>query len=314
MSPTTQDSRSEVSIRPLAPSDLDAVVALDATTSGAARRAYFERRRAASIRHPEQHLELAAVIDERLVGLMLARTAGGEYGRPAPVIVLETVGVQPGLQRGGVGRRLLGRLDELARLRGAQAIVTQVDWRNAAMLRFLDGAGFSIARRHVLDRDLSPLPEAEGDDQEHPAIRCRALAPRDLEAVIRIDAAITGTPRADYLARKVGEALDESAIAVSLVAESDGFVVGFATARVDAGDYGRLGSVASLDTIGVSPRFAGQGFGHALLAQLLQNLAGLRVERIETEAARDAFALLSFLYRAGFEPSPKIPFERRVAR
>jgi ribosomal protein S18 acetylase RimI-like enzyme len=305
---TTRDA----TIRPLQPADLDAVVQLDAHTSGASRRAYFERRRAASLRDPAQHLELAATFDGRLVGFMLARVAGGEYGRPSRVVVLETVGVDPTLQRAGLGRRLYARLDELARSRQAAAIVTQVDWRNHAMLRFLDAAGFSLAKRHVLDRDLSRLPEHEGD-AEHPPISCRALRRGDLEAIVRIDAAITGTPRRDYLERKLAEALDESAIAVSLVAESDGFVVGFATARVDAGDYGRVGSVASLDTIGVSPRFAGQGYGHAILAQLIQNLAALRIDRLETEVARDAFDLLAFLYRAGFEPSPKIPFERRLS-
>lgn len=305
--PTTASAR-EVLVRPLAADDLDAVVALDARTTGASRRAYFERRRAAALRSPAQHLQLAATQDGRLVGWMLARLAGGEYGRPEPVVVLEAFGVEPALQRAGIGRRVFRRLEELALSKGLAAVVTQVDWRNHSMLRFLDASGFSIARRHVLERGLGRLPELA--DLEPPSLACRALRETDLESLVRIDAEITGSPRPAYFRRKVDEVLRESAVAVSLVAEDDGFPVAFAMARVDAGDYGRLGSVASLDTLGVSPRFAHRGYGRALLEQMIDNLSALRVERVETEVARDAFGLLGFLYRAGFEPAARIPFER----
>ena len=84
------------------------------------------------------------------------------------------------------------------------------------------------------------------------------------------------------------------------------------SARVDFGDFGRVGAVAALDTIGVSPAFAGRGYGAAVLAQLLDNLAALRVERVETEIARTAFELLRFLYRAGFGPSARLAFQREL--
>lgn len=303
----------EITIRPLAADDLDAVVALDARTTGASRRGYFERRRSAALRSPERHLQLAAEEGGRLVGWMLARIAGGEFGRPEPVAVLEAFGVEPSLQRAGIGRRLFRRLEELAETRGLAAVVTQVDWHNHSMLRFLDASGFSIARRHVLERGLSRLPERD-EDVEHPAVSCRALRDGDLDALIRIDAAITGAPRPEYFRRKVEEVLRESAIAVSLVAEEDGHPVAFAMARVDAGDFGRLGSVASLDTVGVAPSAAHRGYGRAVLGQMIDNLSALRVERIETEVGREAFGLLGFLYRAGFEPSARIPFERTLRR
>ncbi len=311
--PSTGSQAREVFTRPLAQSDLEQVVALDARTTGVVRRAYFERRREAALRSPHQHLQIAAATEAGLVGWLLARVAGGEYGRPESVVVLEALGVEPAMQRAGLGRRLFRGLEDLASSRSVGAIVTQVDWRNHSMLRFLDAAGFTIARRHVLDRGLERLPERGGDDLEHARIACRSLRASDLEAVIRIDEANTGVARPEYFQRKLDEALQESAIAVSLVAESDGFVVAFAMARVDSGDYGRLGSVASLDTIGVSPRFAHAGYGRALLGQMIDNLSALRIDRLETEVAREAFGLLGFLYRAGFDPSPRIPFERRLA-
>ena len=300
----------EVSIRPLLESDLDALVALDARTTGVRRLAYFERRRAAAIRAPREPMPLAATSEGRVVGWVLARLAGGQYGRTEVRLVLESLGVDPGIQRAGIGARLLARLDELASARGIGSIVTQVDWRNHSMLHFLDRAGFRIACTHVLARGVDRVgPE----DAEPPPNVCRALRHDDLESLVRIDAALTGTPRPEYFRRQVEEALHESAIAVSLVAEADGLPVAFAMARVDLGDYGRIASVASLDTLGVVPGFARRGYGRALLTQMIDNLSALRIDRLETEAARDDFDLLRFFYRAGFQPSSRIPFERSTS-
>src|SRR5262249_35244317 len=118
--------------------------------------------------------------------------------------------------------------------------------------------------------------------------------------------------RADYLERKVDEALNESAIQVSLVVEDDGFPVGFAIARVDFGDFGHVGATASLDTIGVDPRFARHGFGTALLVQMTENLAALHVERLETEVSPGALELQSFLVRFGFAPSQRLAFRKKI--
>jgi len=113
--------------------------------------------------------------------------------------------------------------------------------------------------------------------------------------------------------RKIDEALHESAIQVSLVAEDDGFPVGFAMARVDFGDFGHLDASASLDTIGVDPRFARHGFGGALLAQMIENLAALHVERLQTEVAPGAFELQRFLHLAGFASSQRVAFRKALA-
>ena len=203
----------EVSIRPLLESDLDALVALDARTTGVRRLAYFERRRAAASRAPREHMQRAAPAEGRVVGWVLARLAGGQYGRTEVRLVLESLGVDPGIQRAGIGARLLARLDELASARGIGSIVTQVDWRNHSMLHFLDRAGFRIACTHVLARGVDRVgPE----DAEPPPNVCRALRHDDLESLVRIDAALTGTPRPEYFRRQVEEALHEAAAAHAL--------------------------------------------------------------------------------------------------
>lgn len=140
----------------------------------------------------------------------------------------------------------------------------------------------------------------------------RTLTSADLDVVVRIDRKVTGGDRTEYLRMKIDEALGESAIRVSLIAEPDGLAAGFVMARVDFGEYGRAEPVAVIDTIGVDPAFAGQGVGRALLSQLMVNLAGLRVDTVEAHVARENFDLLGFLYRCGFVPAQRLIFAKTI--
>ena len=311
---TPATSSTPVTIRSLAKEDLDAVVALDRRITGSSRRGYFERRLAAALRHPARHLQLAATTTTGLVGFMLARTALGEYGRVRSAGVLEAVGVDPSCQRCGVGRGLTAALEERLAARDIGSLITQVDWRNHPMLRFLDGAGLLIAQRHVLAREVMrmPLPATDEEVEAMPPV-VRHLRMSDFDAVARIDRSLTGRDRSAYLQAKFDEVLQESAITVSLVAEDDGYVAAFAMARVDLGDFGHVAPAASLDTIGVHPDLAHRGFARALLGQMVDNLSALHVEALETEVSRDAFALLRFLYDFGFKPSQRLAFERHLA-
>jgi len=101
-------------------------------------------------------------------------------------------------------------------------------------------------------------------------------------------------------------------VRVSLAARIDGSVAGFLMARVDYGDFGRTEPVAVIDTVGVDPLRARQGIGRALLSQLFMNLAGLGVERVETVVAPGRLDLLSFFYGAGFRPSERLAFVKRL--
>jgi ribosomal protein S18 acetylase RimI-like enzyme len=143
-------------------------------------------------------------------------------------------------------------------------------------------------------------------------IPIRAMREDDLHALIAIDRRITGRDRTDYLRRKLDEALFQSDVRVSLVAEWDGGVVGFIMARVDLGEFGRVDPVAVLDTIGVDLEYRDQGVGRALLSQLLINLATLRVEQIRTELDWRERDLLAFLDRCGFRPAPQLCFEHAI--
>jgi len=164
--------------------------------------------------------------------------------------------------------------------------------------RELDFSDPSGDRPEALSRDRVPV---------------RSLMADDLAALARIDRRITGRDRTAYFERKVAEALGESGIRVSLVAEVDGWLAGYVMARVDFGEFGRVEPTAVVDTIGVDPGYGHRGVGHALISQLVANLAMLHIERIRTEVGWDDFALIGFLRTCGFKPSQRIAFSRTVA-
>jgi len=143
-------------------------------------------------------------------------------------------------------------------------------------------------------------------------IPVRSMKETDLRVLGAIDERITGRDRRGYFERKLAEALEESDVRVSLVAELNGQPVGFIMARVDLGEFGRLESVAVLDTIGIDPEYRGRGVGRALLTQLLVNLSSLRVDRIQTEVDWFDGDLMGFLARCGFRPSTRLSFAYRL--
>jgi len=141
-------------------------------------------------------------------------------------------------------------------------------------------------------------------------IPVRSMAEGDLHALVGIDRRITGRDRAEYFQRKLADALTESDVRVSLVAELDSVPVGFIMARVDLGEFGRVETTAVIDTIGVDPDYQNRGVGRALVSQLLTNLGTLRVEKVRTEVDWQDHGLLVYLDRSGFIPSQQLCFEQ----
>jgi predicted N-acetyltransferase YhbS len=295
-------------MRALAAGDLEPVAAIDATLCGRSRREYFERRLAAAQRDPGRHLQLAVEENGRLAGFMLGRALEGEFGRSEPALRLEAFGVSPSAQGHGLGAALAAAFEAQAARRGLAELRTIALWRAHPLLQFLDRAGYALARSHVLDRPAA----ADFDPEARDAYEVAILEERDIEGVARIDRRHTGRDRRGYLCRTIREALADSAVRVSLAARADGAIAGFIMARVDYGDFGRSEPVAVIDTVGVDPLRLHQGIGRALLSQLFMNLAALGVERVETVVASGNVELMAFFYAAGFTPSERLAFEKRL--
>lgn len=327
------------SVRALAREDLAAVVAIDALIEGRARRAYVERRLGAALREPDLHAQFAAWRDGRLVGHILARVLEGEFGHTEAGLRLELVGVHAGERGHGVGQQLFEALTTWAQRHGIRQVHTAADWRNGTMLHWLDAMGFELAPSQILGLAVAAgaaepepaitLPAGRGPGQEvdfgapqandnerfaSDSADVRTMSPADLREIVRIDRSITGRDRGGYIERRLAEAMHDSAIRVSLVAQFDGALVGYLMARADLGDFGRTEPVAVVDTIGVDAAYAHQGIGQALLSRLRANLDALRIERIETVVASDDLALLGFFQHAGLRPQQRLPFVRPLPR
>lgn len=325
--------------RPLAPTDLDAVVAIDAALTGRTRRAYFERRLAAALRQPKLHLQFASESDGQLAGYALGRMLEGEFGRTQPGLRLEVISVARGAQGRGLGRALHAALEGEARTRSLSELRTAASWRDAAMLSFLAAAGYALSGALVLDSALqdnallrrpesvaSPSRDKRGDPNDWSAPHAndfeqlardvadvRLLTAKDLEDVVRIDRNVSGRDRRGFVQHALDEALRETGVRISLAARIDGIMAGYVMARADLGDFGRTEPVAVIDTLGVAPEYAHQGVGHALLQQLFLNLDALRIERVETVVEARALELLGFFYGAGFAPAQRLAFVKPLA-
>ncbi len=325
-------------IRALTQQDLDAVVAIDAAIVGRVRKSYFQRRVKAALAQPDLHVQLAAQDGQGVAGFILARRSQGEFGRIRQGLRVEALGVRAERQGHGVGRQLLDALADYARRHGVGELRTVAAWTDHGMLQWLHSMGFQLTSDMVLEcsvadgyqaerDDALGLPAAqtpghetdygapEGNDFERASrSHCdvRAMRAEDLPRILRIDQQITGRNRSAYIEGKLGEAMDDSAIRVSLTAQLDGAVVGFLMARVDLGDFGRAEPVAVLDTIGVDPGYGHRGVGHALVSQLFASLQALHIDRVETAVRPTELPLLGFLLNCGFVRSQRLAFARAV--
>ncbi len=148
------------------------------------------------------------------------------------------------------------------------------------------------------EADFEPLP--------HDRALVRSMIAGDLDAIVAIDAKLTGRDRRPYYQAKIEEVIGETGVRVSLIAEADGRPVGYIMARVDYGEFGRAESTAVIDTIGVEPGHGHQGIGAALLSQLMVNLDALHVDVMRTTVSWNNFPLLGFLNRSGFRPAQQL--------
>jgi ribosomal protein S18 acetylase RimI-like enzyme len=332
-------------IRPLDVGDMTSVITLDRQLSGRSREGYFEKRFQAFQADPDAFVYLGCFGSNGLDGYLLVHMLEGEFGTPEPVAVMDSLGVKPEMQHQGIGPALLDELQSRLKSKNVSLLRTQAEWRHRDILNFLSTSGFDLAERYIYERDVAPIDSIareQGFDTQHAsssfgdnlytiqstiasqpsdpdypvlerdAIPCRSMKADDLAALIKIDRKLVGRERRAYYERKTKETLEESGVRVSLVAEDDGFVVGFIMARVDFGEFGQTEPEAVIDTIGVDPDFAGKGIGGALISQLMNNLTALRADRVRSETQYNELALQQFLQHNGFRPAQRLSFSRQV--
>jgi ribosomal protein S18 acetylase RimI-like enzyme len=161
---------------------------------------------------------------------------------------------------------------------------------------------------------MSLEPEPGPGELATDAVLVRTLQSADLAAMVDIDRRIEGRARREYLARRLEAALRDSSVCISLAALLDGRLCGFLLGSLYYGEFGLPEPVAILDTLEVHPEFRHRKVASALLRQILLNLQGLGIERVQTQVDWERRDLLAFFAHAGFEPAARLCLEHRLGR
>lgn len=147
-------SRDRVPIRSMTADDLDAIVRIDKRLTGRDRRNYYQRKLENVMSSSAVRVSLIAEIDGAPVGYVMARVDYGEFGTFEPVAIIDTIGVDPGFGRLGIGRALMSQL--MANLSNLliETVRTELTWDNFSLLDFLQKTGFTPSQHLVLTKHV----------------------------------------------------------------------------------------------------------------------------------------------------------------
>lgn len=146
--------RDKVQLRSLQEEDLNDVVRIDHKLSGQDRTAYYRSKFQEMLVESGIRVSLVAEKKGLLAGFVMARVDYGEFGKPIPTAVIDTIGVHPGEAGSGVGQALLSQLVHNLSILQVESLHTQIQWDQAGLHKFLQGCGFAPSQRLVLSKEI----------------------------------------------------------------------------------------------------------------------------------------------------------------
>lgn len=138
-----------VAIRPVQPSDLSAISALDARLTGSDKPDYWRDMLA-----PGRHFLLAESEQGALAGFIAGEIRAWEFGQPAAGWVF-AIQIDPKLRLKGVGTALFDALLARFKAEGVTRVRTLVDRRDHLILSFFRAQGMVAGPSLQLDMDVS---------------------------------------------------------------------------------------------------------------------------------------------------------------
>lgn len=141
----------------------------------------------------------------------------------------------------------------------------------------------------------------------------RPVEAADLDRITAIDTGHMGASRRGYFEKRLDGGQRYADEAISLALASDQGLAGFALVRLEDGEFGRPGSVAVLDAIGVDKAAQGRGGGRALMGAVIKALGKKGVSELVTQVDWSQRALLGFLGAAGFGLDGRVVLSRPAA-
>jgi predicted N-acetyltransferase YhbS len=130
----------------------------------------------------------------------------------------------------------------------------------------------------------------------------RKIRVEDADEISRIQASIIKSPTHTDFRRVIEGQVRKEDEEASFVAEIDGKVVGYMISYIIYAGFG-LDKSAWIATLGVDPRFMGQGIGKVLAEEVLEFYKQKEIKHILTSVRWDSVDLLSFFKTLGFDRS-----------
>ena len=143
-------------------------------------------------------------------------------------------------------------------------------------------------------------------------LKIRRLAAADVDAVVALDAKLTGRTRRAYFDRRLAAALRQPELHVQFAVEENGAFRGHALARVLEGEFGRTRPGLRLEVISVLPEAQSKGAGRALHRALEEEARKRGIAEIRTGAAWRDHVMLRFLDGVGYQLAPNQVIECAV--
>lgn len=148
-------ARDVADIGVLATKDLEGIARIDRRLTGRDRSAYLKHALEEALADSSVRVSLAARADGGLAGYVMARVDLGDFGRAAPVAVIDAIGVDPLREHHGFGHALMSQLFANLGALGVERVETVVPQENFELLRFFVAAGLAPAERLPFARHLA---------------------------------------------------------------------------------------------------------------------------------------------------------------
>jgi ribosomal protein S18 acetylase RimI-like enzyme len=144
----------QISIRNAAPTDLDAVIALDVVDAAEAKPDYWRGVFEQYVKsEQENRLCLVAEIGNEVVGFIIGEVRAWEFGSP-PCGWVFALAVSPRLRQSGIGKQMFLEICQRLKQAGVTTVRTMVDRDNKLTLSFFRSQGLRTGRYIELERQL----------------------------------------------------------------------------------------------------------------------------------------------------------------
>ena len=142
-------------------------------------------------------------------------------------------------------------------------------------------------------------------------LRIRKIKLEDAADMSRIQTAITKSPTHTDFRRIIGDQIRKEEEEASFAAEVNGRVVGYMISYIVHAGFG-LDKSAWIATLGVDPKYMGQGIGKRLAEEILSFYRQQGIQHVMTSVRWDSVDLLSFFKTLGFDRSDFINLRKEL--